>query len=60
MAELAKRIQASHGPHGTYHHHHQQQHQQQHQVVERYNQLSSSIDESTPSTATVPKPLSVV
>ncbi|XP_037024405.1 V-type proton ATPase subunit H isoform X1 [Bradysia coprophila] len=57
MAELSKRIQASHGHHhGTYHHHQQQQ--QQHHVVERYNQISSSIDESTPSTANVPKPLS--
>lgn len=56
MAELSKRIQASHGHHhGT---HHQQQ--QQHHIVERYNQLSSSIDESAPGTANVPKPLSVV
>lgn len=58
MAELSKRIQASHGYHGHHGTHHQQQ--QQHHIVERYNQLSSSIDESAPGTTNVPKPLSVV
>lgn len=36
----------------------QQQPQVQH-AIERYNQLSSGVDESSPTTTHVPKPLSV-
>lgn len=56
MAELSKRIQAAHSHHGfsSHHHNHNQQHQQH--IVERYKEISSSVDDSS----NIPKPLSVV
>lgn len=65
IKEVANMSKANRNQHSS---HHQQQQQQQlqqqqqqqvQQATERYNQLSSSIDESSPTTSHVPKPLSV-